>query len=325
MPNPAHKNANPFSFRDLTPEQAVLRVSGLSVAVAVILIALKTLALSASGSVAVLASLTDSALDLIASLITFFAVRFARTSPDKEHPFGHGKAEAFSALIQAGLVFFSAALILSDSWAHLRDPQPVSGGALSIAVLIVSLALTGALIYAQALAVKASGSVAVAADRAHYAADLAGNGIALIGVGAAALGVVHIDAIAGGLIALWLLWGAVQVLRSAADHLMDRAMDDEDIARIVEAACNAPEVLDVHRLRTRISGPHRLIQMHMALPADLSLVRAHEIILSAEQRILSVFPNADILIHPDPAGVSEPHGGVFSGVPSHAEQSINGR
>lgn len=312
MALPFTRNFNPFSFSGLTPQEMILRVSALSVFVALTLIGLKTLALLASGSVAVLASLTDSGLDLLASLITFFAVRFARTPPDKEHPFGHGKAEAFSALFQAALVFSSAALILRDAWDHLRAPEPVSGGLLSVAVMIVSLVLTGLLIAAQNAALKASQSVAVSADRAHYLTDIAGNSIALVGVGAGALGVPHIDAIAGGAIALWLLWGALHVLKDAADSLMDRALTDEAQARIHDLASDDPEVLNIHRLRTRISGPHVLIQMHMALRPDLTLVRAHEIIVSAEKRILSAYPNADILIHPDPDGASEPHGGIFA-------------
>jgi len=312
MSLPFTRLSNPFSFRGLSPQDMILRVSSLSVFVAITLIILKSLALSASGSVAILASLTDSGLDLLASLITFFAVRFARTPPDKEHPFGHGKAEAFSALFQAALVFASAALILQDAWTHLRNPEPVTGGAVSIAVMIASLILTTLLILAQNAALKASQSVAVSADRAHYASDLAGNGVALVGVGAGAAGVAHVDAIAGALIALWLLWGALKVLREAADSLMDKALSEEEEQRIIAAAMDAAEVLNIHRLRTRISGPHVLIQMHMALPSALSLVRAHEIIVSAENRILAEFPNADILIHPDPDGASEPHGGVFA-------------
>jgi ferrous-iron efflux pump FieF len=300
-----------LSFHNLTPEQMVLRVSVLSVVTALILIILKTVAVAESGSLAMLASLTDSALDLLASLITFFAVRFAKKPPDKEHPFGHGKAEAFSALIQAGLVFASAALILRDAWDHWRDPPIIEAGLLAMGVMIISLSLTLALIWAQSYALKASGSIAISADRSHYTADLAGNLVAMIGVGVASLGVACVDTLAGVIIALWLVWGAIKVLREAADHLMDRALEDTDIMRIQSAVMLDRLVLGVHNLKTRVSGPYVLIQMHMELDPDLSLARAHEIIIGAEKRVLAEFPNADILIHPDPKGFAEPHIDVF--------------
>lgn len=300
-----------FSFKNLTPDEMVLRVSGLSLLTAFVLICLKTVAVMASGSMALLASLTDSGLDLVASLITFLAIRFARRPPDTNHPFGHGKAEAFSALFQAGLVFFSAALILREGVVRLSDPPPVTAGGLAIGVMIISILLTGALVTVQGMAAKASGSVAIKADRAHYMVDLLSNGVALLGIAAAVSGYPVVDALAGILIGLWLVWGAIGVLREASDHLMDHAMEEADVERIRMLVLADPDILDVHRLRTRISGPYILIQMHIVLGADHSLVSAHQIILSAENRLLAAYPNADILIHPDPEGASEPHGGVF--------------
>jgi len=305
-----------FSFKNLTPDEMVLRVSGLSLMTALILIVLKVLALVASGSMAIMASLADSGLDLLASLITFLAIRFARKPPDANHPFGHGKAEAFSALFQAGLVFSSAALILREGLGRLGDPQPVSSGGLAIAVMVVSIILTSVLVMVQGMAVRASGSVAIKADRAHYMVDLLSNGVALIGVMAAVAGYPLVDALAGIFIGLWLVWGAIGVLRQAADHLMDHALDEADIERIRSLVLADPDIRDVHRLRTRVSGPYILIQMHIVLAADHSLVSAHQIILSAENRLLAAYPNADILIHPDPEGAAEPHGGVFGHLPN---------
>lgn len=292
---------------------ATRRVALLSVAVAAILIVVKAIAWRMSDSVAILASLSDSALDLVASLITVYAVRYAAEPPDAEHRFGHGKAEAFSSLMQGGLVFASGALIGREAIDALLHPRPVQHGLAGVVVMIVSIGLTLALIAAQTRVVKASGSIAISGDRAHYAADLASNAVALVGVGAAAwLGLAWIDSAAGLVVALWLIWGAVGVFREASAQLMDRELPESERERIVLLATTDPRVLGVHQLRTRASGPYVHMQMHADLAADISLAEAHTIIVAAENRLLEAFPSADIIIHPDPRGLAEKHGGVFA-------------
>ncbi|MCK5912116.1 MAG: cation transporter, partial [Caulobacter sp.] len=166
---------------------------------------------------------------------------------------------------------------------------------------------------AQTRVVKASGSIAISGDRAHYAADLASNAVALVGVGAAAwLGLPWLDAAAGLLVALWLIWGAIGVFREASGQLMDEELPEEDRTRIVQLATVDPRVLGVHQLRTRASGPYVHMQMHADLAADISLAEAHTIMVAAENRLLEAFPSADIIIHPDPRGLAEKHGGVFA-------------
>ncbi|MCA0356850.1 MAG: cation diffusion facilitator family transporter [Proteobacteria bacterium] len=306
-----------MSLSAASPETraATQRVALLSVATAAILIVVKAIAWQASGSVAILASLSDSALDLVASLITVYAVRYAAEPPDAEHRFGHGKAEAFSSLMQGGLVFASGALVgreAVNAWLH---PQPVEHGLAGVAVMAISIVLTFALITAQTRVVKASGSIAISGDRAHYAADLASNAVALVGVGAAAwLGLPWVDAVAGLIVALWLIWGAVGVFREASHQLMDRELPDEDREKIVALVTADPKVLGVHQLRTRASGPYVHIQMHADLAGDISLADAHAIIVAAENRVLDAFPAADLIIHGDPRGLAEKHGGLFAEV-----------
>ncbi len=293
------------------------RITAWSVGVAAILILLKGGAFLASGSVAVLSSLADSSLDLIASLITFWAVRYAAVPPDAEHRFGHGKAEAVASLVQAALVFASAALVGREAMIRLLDPAPIQAGGWAVAVMAASIGLTGLLVAAQTRALKQTGSVAVAGDRMHYFADLASNAAALVGVaGAAWLGLPVLDALAGLFVCIWLLGGAFGVLRSAADHLLDKGLEPSARARIAELATADPAVKGVHQLRTRIAGPYIMIQMHMDLDPTLSLERAHKIMVEAENRILQEFPAADIIIHPDPRGRAEPHGGAFSETPA---------
>ncbi|MBU1375823.1 MAG: cation diffusion facilitator family transporter [Alphaproteobacteria bacterium] len=305
-----------MSSTRITPtETAALtrQVTLLSVATATVLVTIKAAAWLASDSTAMLASMADSGLDLVASLATAFAVRYAVAPPDAEHRYGHGKAEAFASLIQAGLVFASAALIAREAVGDFLTPHPLKAEGWAVAVMAISTVLTGLLLTAQTRVLRRTASVAVSGDRAHYASDLASNVIALIGIAASAwLGVNGLDAAAAMAIAALLLWSAVGVFREAANQLMDRELPDNERAEIVALASADPRLTDIHQLRTRASGPYVHIQMHAALDPDLTLEAAHEVIVAAEKRILEVFPAADIIIHADPRGRAEPHGGAFA-------------
>lgn len=282
---------------------ATRRITRLSVGTAVLLIVLKAFALGASGSVSILASLTDSALDLVASLATFYAVRWAAAPPDEDHRYGHGKGEALAALVQAGLVFASALFIGWEGVQRIFDPRPVTSGGWAVGVVIASIAVTAWLVWMQTRALKTSDSMAVAGDRAHYAADLAANLVVLIGViSGAFLNAPGLDAAAGLVVAVWLFWGATGLLKGAADHLLDRAVPEADRAAVTQAVLADPRVQGVHQLRTRMAGSVMMIQMHVDLDPDLTLEAAHAIVVEAENRVLSHYPTADILIHADPRG-----------------------
>jgi len=295
---------------------ATRAVTRLSVGVAVILIALKAFALGASGSVSILASLADSALDLVASLGIFFAVRWAAAPPDEDHRHGHGKGEALAALVQSGLVFASAVFIGWEAIQRMFDPRPITAGYWGVLVVLISIAVTGWLVWMQGRALKRSGSMAVEADRAHYAADLAANVVVLIGVISGAwLAAPGLDAAAGLVVAVWLFWGAVAMLKTAADHLVDKALPESDQIAMTTAVLSDPRISGVHQLRTRMAGPVVMIQMHVDLDPNLTLEAAHAIVVEAENRLLAAWPRADILIHPDPRGRAQPHGGVFAETP----------
>jgi cation diffusion facilitator family transporter len=292
------------------------RVTLLSVATAAVLVALKAVAWLASGSVALLASLADSGLDLIASLATFFAVRYAAAPPDAEHRFGHGKAEAFASLFQAGLVFASAALICREAVGDLMSPRPLRAEGWAVAVMAISTVLTGGLIAAQTRVLRRTGSVAVSGDRAHYASDLASNLVALAGIAASAwLGVAGFDAAAALIVAALLLWGAIGVFRAASGQLLDRELSPESRSQIIELITRDRRITGVHQLRTRAAGPFVHMQMHIDLDPQLSLADAHEVLVAAEKRVLEDFPSADIIMHADPRGQAEPHGGAFAETP----------
>lgn len=317
--------AEPFPATTPEPDanavaaRAVRNVTRMSLAVAVILVALKVFGWSASGSVSLLASLLDSGLDLIASLAVFMAVRWAAQPADDSHRYGYGKAEAFAGLLQAGLVLASALFVGWEAIDRILTPRAVVNGGWAAAVMVISIILTGALVVAQTRALRLSRSLAVKGDRAHYSADLASNAVALIGVGSSAfLGAAPLDAAAGLIVAVWLLWGAGTVLKEAAEHLLDRALPAEMQAEITALVLADSRIKGMHQLRTRASGPVWLIQMHIDLDPKLTLEKAHNIVVEAEDRILAAYPHADILIHPDPKGRARAHGGAY-GEPASPE------
>ncbi len=302
----------PAAPQRATPQEharLTARITVLSVSMSLFLVALKLIGWLAGDSTALLASMADSALDVIAAVATFAAVRVAVAPPDAEHRFGHGKAEAFASLLQAALIFASAALIGKEAIMRLFHPQPVSGEWRAGAIMIVSTLLTVGLVVLQNRVLARTRSVAISGDRAHYASDIASNIAALIGIGLTMLS--HDprwDAGAGLFVMAWLVWGAIGVLRASADHLMDRELDEAERAAIVRCVLADPKVKGVHELRTRAVGPSVHIQMHMDLDPDQTLDAAHQIVVAAEDRLAAAFPGADILIHPDPMGRAEPHG-----------------
>ena len=285
------------------------RAAILSVTVAIVLMALKGWSWWASGSVAMLATLADSTLDLLASIVILLAVRYAATPPDREHRFGHGKAEAFAGLIQAGIVGVSALFIGVEALRRLLSPQPLTHPGESIAVMAIAILLTTGLIAYQTYVARRTGSIATRADRLHYAGAVAANVAAIIGIAAGAyLGAASADPPATLFFAAWLSYGAYKIWREAADHLLDREVPDETRAKIRALAEEDPRMLRVHDLRTRTSGPYLHIQFHAELEPEQTLEQAHEIVVAAEDRIRAAFPTADIIIHPDPKGRAEPHG-----------------
>lgn len=311
MPHDA-LDAGPGKLQPSKARRITGRVTALSVSVAATLAAAKLVAFVLSGSVAMLASLADSALDLAASLITFFAVRYAASPADDEHRYGHGKAEALASLMQAMLVALSAGLLMREAAARFLEPEPITATTTALAVMGLSIVLTIALVWAQSRAIAQTESLAVSGDRAHYVSDLSANVAVIAGIVlAGGFGLQRADPVVGFAVALWLFWTAFQVGKAAYEALMDRELPDADRDHIQALAADDARVLGVHQLRTRASGPFVHIQMHLDLDPDLSLTEAHEIAVAAERRVMESYPAADVLIHPDPHGKAEPHGNRY--------------
>jgi ferrous-iron efflux pump FieF len=284
------------------------RATYASVAVSAFLIAIKFVAWLATGSVAMLSSLVDSTLDLVASAVNLFAVRHAQEPADREHRFGHGKAEPLAALGQSAFLAGGAMLLTFEAVNRMVNPAPVSHANLGIAVMVVSILIDGALVLYQRYVVTKTGSLAIGADELHFRSDLIVNG----GVIAALvidqlIDAPIVDALFGGAIGLWIIYSSMRLMRVSLTQLMDHELPDEDRARIRAIAESAPEVVAVHDLRTRLAGPTAFIQLHLEMDGAMNLQRAHEISDEVEANLRSAFPNAEIIIHEDPAGLEEPH------------------
>ena len=282
-----------------TPTRAAIA----SVGAALLLGGLKAYAAWTTGSVAMLASLSDSVLDLIASLVTLAGVRIAAQPADANHRFGHGKAEALAALFQVVLISASATFIAVRAIERLASGEVAADPEAGIVVSVIAIGVTLLLTAYQARAIAASGSIAIRTDRLHYQSDLLLNS----GVIAALVleSVLHLrgaDPLFGIGIALWLLWGAWHAAIDAIGQLMDREWPEEKRRAFIACAAAIPGFESLHDLRTRTSGSQDFAQFHIHVPATMSVAEAHDVVEALELRLEAEFPGTEILIHVDPEG-----------------------
>jgi len=277
-----------------------------SVGVASTLIVAKSGAWFATGSVSMLSSLVDSILDMVASVVNLFAVRHALQPADREHRFGHGKAEALAGLGQAAFIGGSGLFVLMEGIGRLYDPQPLEHGVWGIAVMVFSMILTGGLVTIQKYAMRRNSSLAISADSFHYQIDLITNAAVIGSLALSAyFGLHYIDPLVALGIVAYMAFGSWGIARQAVDQLMDRELPDDERNRIREIALAEPAVRSVHDLRTRASGSNRFIQIHLEMDRNLSLIEAHEISDQVMYNIEAAFPNSEVLVHQDPEGVEE--------------------
>ena len=272
-----------------------------SVGVALVLIALKATVWLTTGSVRLLAGLIDSLMDAAASIINLFAVGYALKPADKEHRFGHGKAEALAGLAQSAFITGSAVLVLLQGINRLLHPEPLEAAWAGIAVMVFSIIATLALLAIQKHVIARTNSTAVGADSLHYKSDLLLNLSIIVALLLAQFGIQRADALFGLGIALFIGYGAVRIGLDAIQILMDHELPDEVRAEALRIARAVPDVIDVHELRTRESGQHWFMQLHLELPATLTLADAHARGEQVRLAIVERFPQADVLVHKDPA------------------------
>ena len=293
-------------MNDAERSKLTTRAAMASIAMAVTLIVLKLWASIETDSMAMLGSLADSGLDLVASLVVLLGVRVAAQPADYDHRFGHGKAEALAALVQVILITLSALFIAWRAVERLIVGAETGSAELGIGVSIVAMVLTVALISYQRHVVARTGSLAIGTDRLHYSSDLLLNGSVILAlVLDQFVGLTGADAVFGVLIALWLLWGAWTASGHALHQLMDREWPDDLRERFLAAAKEYPELAGIHDLRTRTSGTHNFAQFHVWVPGDWTVREAHDRLDRVEEALQERFPATEIIIHLDPEGQTD--------------------
>jgi ferrous-iron efflux pump FieF len=285
------------------------RAAVASLGVSLGLMLLKAAAYLLTNSVSMLASLADSALDLFSSTLNLFAIRSSLTPADEEHRFGHGKAEPLAGLAQGAFIAGSATFLVIQAINRFVLPQPLDHPLAGLVVMAVSIAATLALVTYQRRVVQKTGSIAVRADRMHYATDLVTN----VGVVAAIVltrwfGWKLADPVIALGIAAILVASAWSVFLQSYHQLMDRELPDAEREKIKAIVMRSPEVRNLHDLRTRMAGVHTFIQFHIELDPAISISRAHEISDEVERAVCAAFPKSEVIIHQDPAGLERPAG-----------------
>lgn len=285
-----------------------------SVGAAVLLIAVKFGTWLATDSVSVLASLVDSLMDSLASVLNLLAIRYSLVPADAEHRFGHGKAEALAGLGQALFIAASAVYLFVVAVTRTLDPQPIASTGLGVGVMVFSIVATLALVAFQRHVVRRTGSTAIAADSLHYVTDVAVNASIIVALIAARFGYLRVDGVVGLIIAVYIVHAAWRIAREAIQLLLDREIPGDVREAITAIVLRHPTVLGLHDLRTRQSGRTRFIQLHVDMDQDMSLLAAHDLAEQVEQDILERFPDAQVIIHLDPvpapaADAQAPRGG----------------
>ena len=271
-----------------------------AVATALTLIIIKLAAWMYSGSASMLASLTDSFADALASIVNFIAIRYAIVPADNDHRYGHGKAEPLAALAQSAFILGSAFLLFFHGSERLINPVEVKHATLGVVVSAIAIVLTFALVMLQKRALAATSSTVVEADSLHYKSDLFLNAAVLLALVLAQYGWWWADGLFALLIALYIGQQAIGLAYRSVQSLLDRELDDETRAKITEIAEQDPQVKGIHDLRTRESGKTMFIQFHLELDGDLSLHQAHKIAVATSERVRAEFTDAEVIIHQDP-------------------------
>ncbi len=280
-----------------------------SLSVATVLIVLKFLAYMVTDSVSMLSSLMDSAFDGIASIATMVSVAHAATPADEDHRFGHGKAEALSAMFQVTLISISALGLAAQSIGQYLAGARTTAATEGIAVSIAAMVATALLLGWQRHVIRRTGSLAIATDHVHYQSDLLVNAavIAELALDQYA-GIAGVDPLLGLAIAVWLGWGAWRASQRAIGQLMDSEWPQEKKDRFIAVLARHPELKGVHDLRTRTAGNRDFVQFHVWVDPNMSLGRAHRIMDEIEVRLAAEFPDTEILIHPEPEGLMDQEG-----------------
>lgn len=284
-------------------QKYVKRAAICAVIVSTLLIIFKGIAWWYTDSVSILAAMTDSLVDFLASCTNMLVLRYALQPADKNHYFGHGKAESLAALAQSAFITGSALFLLLQGIQRLANPTLIENNGFGVAVSVISILLTAALLMYQRKVIRLTQSPAIQADKLHYQTDLLMNTAILIAMLLNMYGVVYADAVFAILIAIYIFISALKMSWDAVQTLLDHALPATEIQQIIQLAENQPNVIGVHDIGTRQVGNTKFIQLHLELDDQMSLIEAHDIADSVEQAIIAEFPTAKLVVHQEPQSV----------------------
>lgn len=289
------------------PKKRLTRIASLvSLGVALTLVCIKVWAWLETGSIALLTSAADGLVDVLASMVTLVGVYYAQRPADLGHRFGHGKAEAIAAFVQAILLAAGGVALGIESVSRLITPQALAAQGLGIIVIVVSTLCASMLVTMQTLVVKHTQSTAIAADRAHYITDIAVNIAVLCAlVLEHQFGWIRADASGALAISCYMVWNARGMIRAAMLQLLDRELDSADRRRITAAALCCPGVEGVHDLRTRNGGDRVFVELHVEVDGQLTVDAGHAICDNAEAAVRALFSVAEVSAHLEPAGIAD--------------------
>ncbi len=277
------------------------RAAAVSVLVAVSLVLIKVVAGSMTNSLSLLASAVDSLTDIFASAVNFVAIRAASRPADREHVYGHGKAEGLAGLFQGVIIGLSGAFLGFKSVMRLVKPEAIEAEVVGISVMAVSMLASYLLVRHLRKVAKETGSLALEADSLHYSTDvLANGGVLLLLAVVAVTGMPILDPMASLGISAYIVWAAIGVLRTSIDHLMDRAMPDHLIDTVARMAAEHAHVLGVHDIKSRMAGSETFIEMHLEMDGGMSLRDSHDAAVEVLRRVEEELPGSRVFVHVDP-------------------------
>jgi len=276
--------------------------AGLSVLTSIVTLTLKFSAYYVTGSVGLLSDAVEALVNIVAALVAFAALTYAEAGPDREHNFGHEKAQYFSSGIEGTLIFVAAGAIAWTSIPRLFDPQPIEQVGLGMVLSILAALANAACAMLLLKAAREHRSITLEADAKHLFSDVWTTAGVLVGVLlVAATGWLILDPLIAIAVSIQILWTGTDLVRRSFHGLMDHALPEEDIVRITEVLdVLRQEGCDYHALRTRRSGSRGFVDVHVLVPGKTSVQAGHDRVEKLEKAIVLSVPHVEVLIHLEP-------------------------
>jgi len=289
-----------------------LRIAIGSILVGITVLGLKALAWHITGSVALLSDALESIVNVATALAALIAIKIAQRPADNGHPYGHHKAEFFSAVLEGVMIIVAALLILSEAWHAFRNPTPIDAPALGMAINAAATVLNALWCWVLLRHGRRLRSPALVADGQHLLTDVISSFGVLIGVGlAAATGWNVLDPILAMLVGVNILWSGWKVTAASLSGLMDEAVPEHTLSEIREIISDkASGALEAHDLRTRHAGEVTFIDFHLVVDGKTTVSDAHDICDRVEASLKARLPAAQITIHVEPEHKAK-HSGVL--------------